>query len=376
MKRTITPGQISQNNRKLIYQYIYENGPVSQQDISYELRLSRPTISSKINELEAQGLIQREGQIESELVGRKAAAYLIAPDYRVAIGVEILKKQMKLLVVDLKGNYFHRTVIDLVFENTDAYVSSVCDEINRFIAQIGLKEEQILGIGIAIPGLVNAEGDRVTYGKILDCTGLSLDKFSRHLKYPCRFLHDANAAAGSEVWASPELSDFFYLNISVHLGAAIIQNKEMKVGLHGYAATIEHISINPKGKQCYCGKCGCIETYCSMSALLGGEEEDIFFEELRKGKAAYRKRWINYLQYLAQAVNNAHLVHDMVFVIGGYLASYFQDEDIEILYDEIEKISPFPEYRDYIRISKMPKHNINIGAALPYIREFLDGELI
>ena len=52
MKNSITPGQISQNNRKLIYQYIYQNGPVSQQDIAYDLRLSRPTITAKIAELE------------------------------------------------------------------------------------------------------------------------------------------------------------------------------------------------------------------------------------------------------------------------------------------------------------------------------------
>ena len=46
-------------------------------------------------------------------------------------------------------------------------------------------------------------------------------------------------------------------------------------------------------------------------------------------------------------------------------------EDIEIIYDEIERLSPFPESRDFIQISKMPVHNITIGAALPYIREFL-----
>ena len=91
MKNSITPGQISQNNLKLIYQYIYQNGPVSQQDIAYDLRLSRPTITTKIGELESKGLIRKEGKISSELAGRKASAYSISPEYRSAIGVEILK---------------------------------------------------------------------------------------------------------------------------------------------------------------------------------------------------------------------------------------------------------------------------------------------
>ena len=75
MRKTITPGQISKNNLNLIYQYIYQNDSVSQQDISYALHLSRPTVSAKINELEDRGLICRAGQINSELVGRKAVAY-------------------------------------------------------------------------------------------------------------------------------------------------------------------------------------------------------------------------------------------------------------------------------------------------------------
>ena len=71
-----------------------------------------------------------------------------------------------------------------------------------------------------------------------------------------------------------------------------------------------------------------------------------------------------------------HLLYDKTFVLGGYLSSYLEEEDIETLYDEISQMTPFPEVRDYIFISKMPKHSITIGAALPYIREFLAGELI
>ena len=63
MKKTITPGQISRTNLELIYHYIYQKGPVSQQDIVYDLRLSRPTVASKINDLEAMGFIKKDGQI-------------------------------------------------------------------------------------------------------------------------------------------------------------------------------------------------------------------------------------------------------------------------------------------------------------------------
>ena len=376
MKKTITPGQISQNNLKLIYHYIYQNGPVSQQDIAYNLRLSRPTIASKISELEAKGLIRKEGQISSDLVGRKAAAYSIVPEYRVSIGVEFLHSEIKLLMVDLTGAYSHRTVHNLKYENSESYQAAVCEIINSFIQTLPVEEEQILGIGFSVPGLVNVEGTEVTYGRILDCTGLSIDSFSRYLSCPCRFLHDASAAADSELWASPELSDFIYLNISIHLGASMIHDREILVGRHGYSATIEHIQIVPGGKACYCGKTGCAETVCSMSALLQEEDVDVFFDHLREGKASYRRRWSQFLYYLALSINNMHLLYDTDYVLGGYLSSYLMEEDVQTIYDEIEKMTPFPETRDYIQISKRPKHNITIGAALPYIREFLHSDLV
>ena len=108
-----------------------------------------------------------------------------------------------------------------------------------------------------------------------------------------------------------------------------------------------------------------------MTALLGREDEDEFFRKLRDGDEDYNDRWVRYLHNLARAINNSHLLYDTVFVLGGYLAQHLLIEDIEIIYDEIERLSPFPESRDFIQISKMPVHNITIGAALPYIREFL-----
>lgn len=371
MKKTITPGQISRTNLELIYHYIYTNGPVSQQDISYDLRFSRPTVTSKISELESLGMIKKDGQISSDLVGRKAAAYSIVPDYRIAIGIEVQQTLFKILTVDLTGSYSLRKVFSLPYSNTEEYVHSVCDRINEYIESLSIQDQQLLGIGISLPGLVSADGSEVTYGRVLDCTGLKLSRFRKYLRFPCRFLHDASAAATSELWASPELPDFVYLNISIHLGASMIRNREIFNGRHGYSATIEHIQLRPDGPVCYCGKTGCIETYCSMTALLNGEEEDSFFENLRNGEPGYTERWIRYLHDLGLAINNSHLLYDTVFVLGGYLAQHLTDSDIDIIYEKIEEISPFPEYRDFIQISKMPVHNITIGAALPYITEFL-----
>ncbi len=378
MKNSITPAQISQNNLKLIYQYIYTNGPVSQQDIAYNLRLSRTTVTTKISELETRGLIRKTGQIASDLAGRKAAAYSIDPEYRFAIGIEILSRQVKMLRVDLKGVSSHRIVMDLHYENTEEYLDTLCGEINKFIDGLPSGKDRILGIGLALPGLVSVDGKEILYGKILNCTGLKISAFSSRLKYPCCFLHDSDAAADSELWHSPELKSFLYLNISEHLGSSMVFGRKIVSGPHGRASTLEHIRIQPRGKECYCGNRGCIETVCSISALLDGTDmtEEEYFAAHEKGDAEARKRWKKFLGYLALTINNLHLFCDTTIVLGGYLAAYIDEEDIIYLYEEIERLTPFPEERNYIQISKMPKHSITIGAALPYIRHFLDGELI
>ena len=116
-----------------------------------------------------------------------------------------------------------------------------------------------------------------------------------------------------------------------------------------------------------------METLCSLHALLDENETiEYFFEKVRKSEEVSLKRWHTYLQNLAKSINLLHLIYDKTFILGGYLAPYLLESDLAFLYQEIEKLTPFPEASDFLQISKMPKHNITIGAALPYIQEFLN----
>ena len=373
MKKSITPNQIKENNQNLIYQYIYRNHNVSQQDISYDLHLSRPTVTTNLTSLEEDGLIAKNGQINTEYVGRKASAYAIVPDYRVAIGVEILKTEVKMIAVNLYGEKILRSVYKLPYENKDTYFHKVCLEILSFINSVELSDEQILGVGFAMQGLISPDSNVVLYGKILECSGLSIHAFTKYLPYPCSFIHDADSAATAELWISPNLNDAFYLSLSHHLGASLIIDRKIISGDHGHSCTIEHIQLESAGKLCYCGKYGCMETLCSLHALLDENETiEYFFEKVRKSEEVSLKRWHTYLQNLAKSINLLHLIYDKTFILGGYLAPYLLESDLAFLYQEIEKLTPFPEASDFLQISKMPKHNITIGAALPYIQEFLN----
>ncbi len=373
MKKSITPNQIKENNRNLIYQYIYQNPDVAQQDIAYNLHLSRPTVTANLSSLEEDGLITKNGQVDTAYVGRKAAAYTIVPDFRAGIGVEILRKEVKMIAVNLNGKKILRSVCEIPYKNKDDYFQKVCREILSFKDSIGLSDKQVLGVGFAMQGLISPDSRTVLYGKILECTGLSINSFTRYLPYPCSFIHDADSAAIAELWVSPDLNDAFYLSLSNHLGASLITNRKLVSGDHGHSSTIEHIQMEPDGKLCYCGKHGCMETLCSIHALLEEDETiESFFEKVRNHEKNTLSRWHTYLQHLAKSINLLHLIYDKTFILGGYLAPYLQENDLAFLYEEIKKLTPFPENSDFLQISKMPKHNITIGAALPYIQEFLN----
>lgn len=372
MKKSITPNQIKQNNRRLIYDYIYKNRKVSQQDISYNLHLSRPTVTTNLTAMENDGLIQKNGLIDTELVGRKAAAYSIVPDYRISIGVEILKKEVKMIAVNLYGEKINYMTYETAFERSGPYFKAVCDKILQFKNSLETADGQILGIGFAMQGLVTPDKQTILYGEILSCTGLSITEFSNHLPYPCSFIHDAESAAVSELWASPGLTDAFYLSLSRHLGAAIISKGTILTGKHGHSSTIEHIPMQPDGLRCYCGKRGCLETMLSLTSLLAeSETPEYFFTNVRQKESSALNRWNLFLTNLAKAVNMLHLIYDTDFILGGYLAQYLHEEDISFLHKQIQQMTPFTEAHDFLLISKMPKHNISIGAALPYIQSFL-----
>lgn len=372
MAKRITPEAIRKNNRKQIYDFIYSSGKVSQNDIALELRLSRPTIAANISELEEHGLIFRDGQQDSDQIGRKAVVYSAVPDCRIAVGVELTGRHAKLAAVDLYGHIINRVVHDKKYENTDAYYMEVCKLIMDFTNSLGVSTERILGAGFSMQGITSPDGNTIIYGEIMKCTGVNIDVFSTHLPYKCTFVHDPEGAALSELWVSPELSSGIYLSLSEHLGGALILKRNIVRGKSGHSATFEHIQFKPNGEKCYCGKTGCFETFLSMRSLLGDEDAETFFSAARMKGTPESEKWHSYLYALGSLIGAVHLVNDVDFILGGHLTPYFTEEDIHVLYDVVRADCPFDEPDDFIHISKMPSHSINIGAALPFIKNYLD----
>ena len=372
-EKGLTNISVKKINRSKVYQYIYRKKITSKLQIVQDLQMGLSTVSQNLNLLEQDGLIEKNGYFEST-GGRKANAIQIVSDFRISIGIGILKDMFHITAVDLYGNALYTDNIPLPYSNTPDYYKQVTDKIKEFIATNQYDEEKILGVSIATQGITSPDHSTVLYGNIMNNTGMILEDFSRYLPYPCYLEHDSKSAAFLELWKHPELDSAVVFLLNRNLGGAIITNHQIHQGSSMHSGTIEHICINPDGPLCYCGNRGCLETYCSANALeqAAGMNIKDFFSLLREKKSPQLTQiWKDYLHHLAFAMKNINLIIDAPIIISGYLAPYFLEDDIAYLTKHINVSSPFALNKEHIFVGTNGQYTPAIGAALFYVNQFI-----
>lgn len=372
-EKGLTNISVKKINRSKVYQYIYRKKITSKLQIVQDLQMGLSTVSQNLNLLEQDGLIEKNGYFEST-GGRKANAIQIVSDFRISIGIGILKNMFHITAVDLYGNALYTNTIPFPYSNTPDYYKQITDKIKEFIATNQYDEEKILGVSIATQGITSPDHSTVLYGNIMNNTGMILEDFSRYLPYPCYLEHDSKSAAFLELWKHPELDSAVVFLLNRNLGGAIITNHQIHQGSSMHSGTIEHICINPDGPLCYCGNRGCLETYCSANALeqAAGMNIKDFFSLLREKKSPQLTQiWKDYLHHLAFAMKNLNLIIDAPIIISGYLAPYFLEDDIAYLTKHINVSSPFALNKEHIFVGTNGQYTPAIGAALFYVNQFI-----
>lgn len=372
-EKGLTNISVKKINRSKVYQYIYRKKITSKLQIVQDLQMGLSTVSQNLNLLEQDGLIEKNGYFEST-GGRKANAIQIVSDFRISIGIGILKNIFHITAVDLYGNTLYTNTIPFPYSNTPDYYKQVTDKIKEFIATNQYDEEKILGVSIATQGITSPDHSTVLYGNIMNNTGMILEDFSRYLPYPCYLEHDSKSAAFLELWKHPELDSAVVFLLNRNLGGAIITNHQIHQGSSMHSGTIEHICINPDGPLCYCGNRGCLETYCSANALeqAAGMNIKDFFSLLREKKSPQLTQiWKDYLHHLGFAMKNINLIIDAPIIISGYLAPYFLEDDIAYLTKHINVSSPFALNKEHIFVGTNGQYTPAIGAALFYVNQFI-----
>ena len=186
------------------------------------------------------------------------------------IGIDVGGQTTKCGVVDARGTVLAQTVIRTdTYSEVEHYIAELAEALNRIIKEAGA-EGLIRGIGVGAPNGNYYTGDvenavNITWG------GAKTIHFAKLLSeqmngIPVSLTNDANAAAMGEMTygAARGMKNFIMITLGTGVGSGIIINGEMVYGHDGFAGELGHTcAVRYNGRQCNCGKTGCLETYCS-----------------------------------------------------------------------------------------------------------------
>lgn len=117
-----------------------------------------------------------------------------------ALGIDVTMNHVTVVAVDLTGAIIASERHRKRFEPTEEYYAYVGSTLEELIRSAGLKEEQILGVGIGLPALVDKDRKSIFYSKIINLSKTTSDDFSRFIPYKIALFNDAKAAAFTEIW--------------------------------------------------------------------------------------------------------------------------------------------------------------------------------
>lgn len=366
------PG-IKRATRQEVYGFLRNQQHATRNDIAGALGLSIPTVSKYLGHLTNTGLaVEKSKLTPGEEGGRAPSTYASVPNARIAIGVSITRRSVTSVAVNLQGEVLEGHRISLPFERSDAHARKVGDEVAALIEKARIPQEVLLGIGIAMPGLVDPATGTVVYGRVVDNEGFTSDHYSPYLPVNAHIIHDSYAGALAESWAWGSLQNAFHISLNESVGGAIIYQNEVFRQEGGYPGEVGHVTAVPDGEECYCGQRGCVETVCTSTKLTSKDCPSVeeFFARLdanSEGNAA----WKTYTEYLAQTIRNVRALFGGLVILGGEVGSAM-GKHISDVHSKIDERTLFGELAaDYVKLSKQGRHPVAAGAALHFIQEFL-----
>lgn len=362
--------EIKKINRSNIYRHFLNNDALTKQNLVNDLQLCLPTVTKNVDALMEAGLIQKSGS-QGHTGGRRAITYSLIRNARVAFGIDITQTHIVFVALDLTGKIISSVRYRMKFEPTDTYYQYVGRTLQDLVQTLTLKDEQILGVGIGLPALVDADKKSIFYSKIINLSDTTLEDFSRYIPYPIALYNDANAAAFTETWINHDMKNAFYLMLSNNIGGSMVINGSVYSGDGQRSGEIGHVTLVPNGRHCYCGQSGCVDCYLAatnLSDLTDGSLE-AFFKGLKEGDMLLTETWNTYLDYLASTVNIIRMLLDCNVILGGYVGEYM-DSYIEELRLRAARLNTFADNADYLQLCSYKKESIAAGAALYFIDEF------
>lgn len=187
-------------------------------------------------------------------------------------GVDLGGTTVKIAYFDELGNLLEKWEIPTVTANGGKQIlPDIADAVLGYLQKNNMEKENIIGIGIGVPGPVDKKG------LVNRCHNLGWGVFNIHEELSAltglavRAGNDANMAALGESWkgGGENCENMILATFGTGVGGGIVVDGKILAGVHGSAGEIGHIVLEPEEEEmCNCGKYGCAEQYCSATGIV------------------------------------------------------------------------------------------------------------
>ena len=186
------------------------------------------------------------------------------------IGLDLGGTNSEFGIVDQNANIVASTRVKTAGHgDINQYVDDCVEALKPIIEQVG-GIEKIHAMGIGAPN-GNYYTGSIEFAPNLPWKGKIplAQMFSERLGIPVRLTNDANAAAMGEMQygVAKGMQNFIMITLGTGVGSGIVVNGQMVLGCDGMAGELGHVIVEKDGRQCGCGRKGCLETYCSATGV-------------------------------------------------------------------------------------------------------------
>ncbi len=258
-------------NRQILLNLVRASQPVSRADLARLMGTRRGAISLIVNDLITDGILF-EGAKGETARGRKPKFLYIDSRKRCVIAVDVRPTRTFLMVTDL----LTEPVVGVSSFPTPADAGRFVKTLGARIQRIGEDHRELgrcEGIGIGVPGMVDATGACISFAPRLGWRDVPLrDLLAKETGLPVHIENSGRACAIAQIWdvrrQTGPSTDFVFLSVSDGLGIGFVVNGDIVRGRHNVAGEFGHTPIDIDGPPCACGANGCWEAYVSNLATL------------------------------------------------------------------------------------------------------------
>ena len=258
------------HNHSVVLEIIRMQGPVSRTSISSQTQLSRQTVQNIVAELIDEQIVSLSaGQKKGR--GNPGMLVQLCPTKAFSIGIQVDQFTVTAVACDLAGSQVWSDSRQLKKRSVDTTNALIFELVAVFQQQCPEFADRVIGVGVAAPGPFGgrevARLETTAFAEFGLAENIAL--LSAELGQPVILENDAAAAALGEFFygKGKGLSSYVLLHFGLGFGAGLVLDGELYRGNQSNAGELGHIVIETNGKQCHCGKKGCLERYLSMFAL-------------------------------------------------------------------------------------------------------------